>query len=260
MKPHRDEYWLFPTITDWPAFVATVNVICATIKEAIAPAVAGQPRWRLISCDEKTGIQALERLQQRMPAEKGGHLRQEFEYTRHGTLNLIAGIDVATGRLLHHASGPTRNEQDYWVFIEQQVSKLEPDEQVIFLMDQLNTHKSASLVRWVAGQIGFTGSLGIKGKVGILKNQKTRMAFLEQTDHAIRFLFTPKHCSWLNPIENWLARLARSALKNLSVDSLAELERAINAYIEYYNDYLARPFNWKFDGFSLDRPLYCCRS
>ena len=195
-----------------------------------------------------------------MPAERGGHLRQEFEYTRHGTLTLIAGIDVATGRLLHHTLGPRRTEQDYWTFIEDQVSSLEPDEQVIFLMDQLNAHKSASLVRWVAGQIGFTQPLGIKGKQGILKNQKSRMAFLESTEHAIRFLFTPEHCSWLNPIENWFARLARSALKNLSVDSLAELERAINAYIEYYNDCLANPFNWKFDGFSLDRPLYSCQS
>ncbi len=240
--------------------MATVNTICATITEAITPVAGTAAKWRLISCDEKTGIQALERLQQRLAPEQGGYLRQEFEYTRHGTLSLIAGIDVASGRLLHHTLGPTRTEEDYWMFIEAQVSNLEPDEQVIFMMDQLNTHKSASLVSWVAGQIGFNESLGIKGKSGILKSQKTRMAFLEKTDHVIRFLFTPKHCSWLNPIENWFARLGRSALKNLSVKSLTELRHAINAYIDYYNDCLAKPFNWKCDGFSLERPLRSSQS
>jgi transposase len=229
-------------------------VICAAIKEAIHP-TAGQTKWRLISCDEKTGIQALERFQERMSYDQGGYLRQEFEYTRHGTLSLIAGIDVATGQLLHHTLGPTRTEEDYLAFIEAQVLNLEPEEQVIFMMDQLNTHKSASLVRWVAGQIGFTEPLGTKGKNGILKSQKSRMAFLEKTDHQIRFLFTPKHCSWLNPIENWFGRLTRSRLKNLSVSSLNELAEKIESYIEYYNGCLAKAFNWKCDGFSLDRPL-----
>lgn len=205
-------------------------------------------------------MQALERYQQKLPGERGGHLRQEYEYTRHGTLSLIAGIDVASGQLLHYQMGPSRTEQDWLAFIEQQVMALEPDEEVVFLMDQLNTHKSASLVRWVAGQIGYTGDLGCKGGRGILKNQASRMAFLEQSHHPIRFIFTPKHCSWLNPIENWFARLSRSVLKGLSVVSIQELERKVANYITYYNSCLAKAFNWKFDGFDVDRPLTCVRS
>jgi transposase len=229
-------------------------VICETIKQAICPQ-KGIATYRLISCDEKTGIQALERHQQRLSAAKGGYLRQEFEYVRHGTVGLIAGIDVASGNLLHYHLGPTRTEQDYLAFIEAQVADLDSDEKVIFMMDQLNTHKSASLVRWVAGQIGYTGPLGKKGKEGILKSQQSRMEFLQRADHDIRFLFTPKHCSWLNPIENWFGRLSKSALKNLSVSSLDGLTQQIKAYIDYYNECLAIPFNWKFDGFQIDRPL-----
>jgi transposase len=162
---------------------------------------------------------------------------------------------VASGNLLHYHLGPTRTEQDYLAFIEAQVADLDSDEKVIFMMDQLNTHKSASLVRWVAGQIGYTGPLGKKGKEGILKSQQSRMEFLQRADHDIRFLFTPKHCSWLNPIENWFGRLSKSALKNLSVSSLDGLTQQIKAYIDYYNECLAIPFNWKFDGFQIDRPL-----
>jgi transposase len=238
--------------------VATVSIICATIKEAIKP-TEGKKAYRLISCDEKTGMQALKRYQQQMPSDKGGQLRQEFEYTRHGTLCLIAGIDVATGQLCQYTLGPTRTEQDWLCFIEQQVSTLEADEDIVFMMDQLNTHKSASLVRWVAAQVGYAGDLGIKGKSGILKSQTSRMAFLESTHHCIRFVFTPKHCSWLNPIENWFGRLGRSVLNGLSVSSLEELEEKVVAFITYYNGCLAKAFDWLFDGFAIERPLACQR-
>lgn len=231
-------------------------MICDVIKQVCNPkSEPGSYPVRLISCDEKTGIQALQRHQQRQGAEQGGHLRQEFEYVRHGTVGLIAGIDVATGKVGPYHLGPTRTEQDYLAFIELQVSKLTANEKVIFMMDQLNTHKSASLVKWVAGQIGYTGDLGQKGKRGILKNQSSRMEFLEREDHAIRFIFTPKHCSWLNPIENWFGRLSKSALKNLSVMSLPELCERIKSYISYFNESLAVGFNWKFDGFQIGRPL-----
>lgn len=255
MRPDQDEYWLFPKIEDWPAFAATVSLICATIKRALRPPPGGQKPVRLISCDEKTGIQALNRYRERTTDQQGAHLRVEHEYERHGTLTLLAGIDIASGQLTVARTGASRTEHDWLAFIEQQVSQLEPDEEVIFMMDQLNTHKSASLVRWVAGQIGCREELGVKGKSGILKSQASRMAFLERQNHSIRFLFTPKHCSWLNPIENWFARLSRAVLKGLSVASLVELEQRILNYVKYYNNCLAKAFNWQFDGFAEDRPL-----
>lgn len=240
--------------------MANVNIVCATIHQACKRPASGQViPFRLISCDEKTGMQALQRYEQLRDEQKGGYLRREYEYTRHGTTSLIAGIDVASGKLLHYQMGPTRTEMDWLAFIEQQVMAMEADEQIVFMMDQLNTHKSASLVKWVAGQIGYTGELGTKGKTGILKSQSSRMDFLQRSHHCIRFVFTPKHCSWLNPIENWFSRLGRAALKGLSVGSVEELELKIKAYIDYYNGCLAKGFNWRFDGFAIDRPLACQR-
>lgn len=182
-------------------------------------------------------------------------MRQEFEYIRHGTTCLCAGIDVATGQITGYSLGPTRTEQDLLAFVETQVSQLEPEEEVVFLFDQLNTHKSASLVKWVAGQIGHVGSLGVKGVSGILRNQATRMAFLQDPRHTIRFMFTPKHCSWLNPIENWFSRLARRCLKNASFSSVDDLIDKVTNFINYHNDCLAKPFEWNFDGFTKEHPI-----
>jgi hypothetical protein len=97
--------------------------------------------------------------------------------------------------------------------------------------------------------------LGVKGVRGILKSQVSRMKFLQRNEHSIRFVFTPKHCSWLNPIENWFARLSRAALKGRSLSSLDELQQCIVNYIDYYNGCLAKAFNRLSDGFAEDRPL-----
>ena len=84
---------------------------------------------------------------------------------------------------------------------------------------------------------------------------KTRQAFLEDETHSIRFVYTPKHCSWLNPIENWFAKLQKHTIKNGNFSSVKELEGKIEQYIEYYNKCLTKPLNWKFKGFSKDKPL-----
>jgi hypothetical protein len=109
----------------------------------------------------------------------------------------MAAVNVADGKLLHHQLHPTRTEEDFCGFIQQTCQPLLADAQaeVILLADQLNTHVSESLVRWVAQQIGFTRALGKKGHYGILHNQPSRMAFLEEDTHRIRFVFTPKHSS-----------------------------------------------------------------
>jgi hypothetical protein len=109
----------------------------------------------------------------------------------------MAAVNVADGKLLHHQLNPTRTEDDFCGFIQQTCQPLLADAQaeVIFLADQLNTHLSESLVRWVAQQIGFTAELGKKGHRGILHNQPSRMAFLEDNTHRIRFVFIPKHSS-----------------------------------------------------------------
>lgn len=207
------------------------------------------PHTHLISVDEKTGIQALERLEDRAPKKQGGHWRREFEYVRHGTTTLMAGYNLGDGTLAHQRIHPTRKEEDFLLFIQQTTALFPSEDSIIFLADQLNTHMSASLVQWVAGQIGFEGDLGKKNHTGILKNRNTRKAFLEDSDHRIRFVFTPKHCSWLNPVENWFAKLQRHILTQGNFSSVLQLEQAIYDYILYYNRYLSKPMQWKFKGF-----------
>ena len=111
------------------------------------------------------------------------------------------------------------------------------------------THQSESLVVWIAEQIGFKDELGKKGSRGILKNMQTRQSFLENPQHRIQFVFTPKHCSWLNPIENWFAKLQRHVITYGNFSSVKELENKIEAYIGFYNRHLIKPLKWKFKGF-----------
>lgn len=130
-------------------------------------------------------------------------------------------------------------------------------DKVVILSDQLNTHLSETLVRFVAEQGGYTREdLGVKGESGILKNMQTRKYFLESEYHRIRFIFTPKHCSWLNPIENWFAKLQRHTIKNGNFLSVNELKAKIRRYIDFYNDRLAKPLKWKFKGFSKAKKLF----
>jgi hypothetical protein len=89
----------------------------------------------------------------------------------------------------------------------------DPDAKWVFIADQLNTHKSASLVGCLAKLCGVKTALGEKGKSGILLNMASRAEFLQDTEHRIRFVYTPKHCSWLNQVEIWFGMLSRRLLK-----------------------------------------------
>ncbi len=122
-------------------------------------------------------------------------------------------------------------------------------------MDRLNTHMSASLVEWVATQIGPEQDLGVKGQEGILKGMGTRKAFLERADHRARIVFTPKHCSWLNPIENWFGKLQRHVITGGIFSSVEELEKSIREYVAFYNKCLPKPLKWKFKGFTKNKKL-----
>ena len=178
-------------------------------------------------------------------------------YTPHGTTTWMAAYNVASGSIIHHQLNPTGTEEDFCYFIQQSCQPLlaDPEAEVILLADQLNRHLSESLVKWVAKQIGFIAHLGIKGQCGILHNQVSRMAFLEEHSHRIRFGFTPKHCSWLNPIENYFAKLQRQVIKNASFTSIKQLKAKIQEYIYDYNACLAKPIKWKFKGWHKDKPL-----
>lgn len=127
----------------------------------------------MVSTDEKTGMQALERLHETKPVRPGLIERVEFEYIRHGTVCLMANFDVATGRVISPSIGPTRTEADFVAHVEATVGQ-DPDAGWIFVVDQLDTHRSAKLVELIANRCGIEEDLGIKGKSGVLKSKKTR--------------------------------------------------------------------------------------
>ncbi|MFP4342210.1 MAG: transposase [Cyclobacteriaceae bacterium] len=213
------------------------------------------PKRHLISVDEKTGIQALEHLEGRAPDSRSAYKRIEFEYVRHGTTCLMAATDVGKGRVAQYRLGAERKEPDFPAFIQATVACYPPTDEILILADQLNTRFSESLVRWAASRWlasvnGFEADLGKKGRKGILKNTQSRMAFLETSTHRVRFVYTPKHCSWLNPVENWFAKLQRHIIQKGNFSSVGDLIGKIEAYIDFHNRCLVKPLKWKFKGFS----------
>lgn len=236
------EEWLH-TCRDQAGFDQRVEEICQLYREAQQLESEG---IHVVSVDEKTGIQAVERLAS-TPMTKGQIARRDSEYKRHGTQCLIANLEIATGRILKPTVKATRTEEDFLNHIKQTV-ETDPYGHWIFIVDQLNTHKSESLVRFVAAQCYIADDLGIKGKNGILQTQESRMEFLADTTHRIRFVYTPKHTSWMNQIECWFSLISRHLLRRLSVGSKERLRELILDYIDYYNHTTARPFRWLYRG------------
>jgi len=151
-----------------------VRKICETYADA--------PRFHqegahVISTDEKTSIQALERLHPTLPSRPGQIERVEFEYHRHGTLCLTANFDVVTGKVIEPTIGPTRTEADFVAHIMRTVDT-DSAATWIFVLDQLNTHKSEALVRLVAARSGIESDLGVKGEAGVLETMARGVALI----------------------------------------------------------------------------------
>ena len=197
----------------------------------------------LVSTDEKTGMQALERLHPDLPAGPGRVQRREYEYQRHGTLCLTANLEVWCGWVIAPTLGPTRTEADFLAHVQQTVAT-DPAAGWVFIVDNLNTHQSESLVVWVAQTCGLQEDVGVKGKRGVLKSQASRMTFLSDKGHRIRFVYTPKHTSWLNQVEIWFSILVRKLLRRASFTSVEDLRARVLAFIDYFNRTMAKPIRW----------------
>ncbi len=203
----------------------------------------------VVSTDELTGIQALERKAPTKPLRPGLVERREFEYERHGTLTAIVNFEVATGQVTEASLGPTRTEADFAAHIARTLEK-DPAGVWIFVADRLNIHQSVSLVDLVAHQCGLTEEVARLRAQGGLKAMASRAAWLSDPTHRIQFVYTPTHTSWLNQIEMWFSMLVRRALRRGNFPSLAALRERILAFIADYNQ-TAKPFQWTYKG----RPL-----
>ena len=227
------------------AFNAQGMDVCAADNDAIV--LSHTRGLHTVSLDEQTGIQAIQRIAPDLLPRPGRIARREYEYKRHGTLCLFGHLDVVSGKLLAPMVQETRTEEDFLKNIENLVA-LDAEGHWRFITDNLNTHVSESLVRYVAKACEVGDDLGLKGRCGILKSMASRRAFLSDTTHRIHFLYTPKHCSWLNQIEIWFGVLRRKLTRYGSFPSREDLHDRIHRFIEYYNTQLAHPYRWTCDG------------
>jgi transposase len=248
LQPHKSRYWLNTTEEDPELFQAQVQMVCVTYHDA--PGLYFQHNTHTFCVDEMTGIQALERIAATKPMTFGKRERREFEYERHGTLTLIGNFEVATGELVAPTLGPTRTEEDFVAHIEKTVA-LDPEAGYVFVSDNLNIHQSASLVELVARLCDIKEDLGKKEVRGVLKSMKSRQEFLSDLSHRIRFVYTPKHSSWLNQIEVVFGVVMRKVVRRGNFKSIEDLRGKLQAFIEYFNDVFAKPFKWTCTG----RPL-----
>lgn len=161
VQPHRKKMWLNTTEKDREKFQAEVENVCRTYLEAPARAADGV---HTVSVDEATSLQAIERNAPDKPAQPDRVPKQEFEYTRHGTTTLTAGLNVVTGMIVCPTLEATRTEAEFVAHISRTVDT-DPDAEWIFVVDRLNTHLSEGLVNLVAERCGLPDVLGKKTKV-----------------------------------------------------------------------------------------------
>lgn len=234
--------WLHTPIEDEELFNEQVASICNLYTDASNLHAQGV---HLVSCDEKTGIQALERII--TPMKSGRVARQDPKYERHNTLCLIANFEVATGKIIAPTVGNTRTEEDFVLHIKNTIDTA-PEAKWIFIADNLNTHQSEGLVKLVAKRLEINDDLGLKGKSGILKSMESRAKFLSDVSHRIQIVYTPKHASWLNQVEIWFGILSNRLLKRLSSKSTDELKDKILSFVAYFNETMAKAFKWTYKG------------
>ncbi len=243
LQPHRSRYWL--NAKPDPQKEEKIRVVGARYQQAQQAAARGELTF---SVDEMTGIQALARIAPDQPMKPGQPVRREFEYERHGTLSLLAGLDVAGGQVQAYCR-PTRNEADFLDLINGLVQAHPQAVGFTFVLDNLNTHQSESLARYVARDAAIAEStLGVKGEQGVLQSQESRAGFLSDPTHRIRFCYTPKHASWMNQIEIWFGILVRKVIRRGNFASLANLQQKLEAFVDYFNRTMAKPFKWTYQG------------
>src|SRR5579863_10318207 len=204
LKPHRIERYM---ASDDPYFeTKAADIIGLYVKP---------PQHAAVFCvDEKTAIQARDRLDPVLPLSPGRMERHGFEYRRNGTLSLYAALDVKTGKV-QGKTAERHTSAEFVDFLEQVVSGCKPRQEIHIILDNLSAHKTSQVE-----------------------------LFLERNAQ-VKLHFTPTYSSWLNQVEIWFARLEREVIARGIFTSVQDLSRKLMRYIRAYSK-TARPFKWKY--------------
>ena len=240
LKPHKSEYWLNSHDEDFDAKAQRICQLYVGALEAYA-----QDRL-VICCDEKSGMQVLERKAPTKPAQPGRRERREHEYIRHGTRVLINSLVVATGQIAW-TLGATRKAPDFVAHLKRAYQRLPHMKHDDWVMDNLNTHWSLEVCRLVARWCG------VPFEPHKLKTGPQRRAFLSDPSHRHVFHFTPKHGSWLNQAALFFGVLQRRFLARGSFTSIKDFERRLERFLKDYNVRHAHPYRWTYTGEPLVR-------
>jgi len=246
LKPHKSQYWCNTTEKDSELFQQQVEVVCQTYLDA--PQLYCEFNTHTVCVDEMTSLQANERRAETKLAKPGQTAKEEFQYTRHGTVCVTGNWHVVRGQLISPTISETRDNHDFAKHIERTIAA-DPTAGWVFVVDNLNTHCGEPLVRMVADQLGIDQTtLGAAKKQGVLNTMATRRAFLSDPSHRIRFVFLPKHSSWLNQIEIIFGIINRRVMRLGSFTSKFDLVEKLRRFIDYFNETIASPMNWTYTG------------
>jgi len=247
LQPPKSRSWLHAE----PDALAEEKMADLTTLYAHAPALlaAGE---RGLSTDAMPGSQALERKHPTRLLEPGQEERRAFAYLRRGTLPLSAHGAVAPGMVVAPSLGPTRTAEDVVTHITRTVTGDDEATRWHFVLDHLNIHQAASLVRLVAEHEGLEEDLGQKGTRGMLRAMVTRAAFLSDPTHTLVCHYPPKHAAWRHQIERWCSIVVRKLLKRASCTSVEDWRARGLALVQYFNATRAQPFQWTYG----QKPLY----
>ncbi len=201
LKPHRTETFKFSTDPD----------LEAKIRDVVGLYLAPPERAIVLSVDEKTQIQALDRTQPMLPMKPGQVERHTHDYKRNGTTHLFAALEVATGKVTTQTRA-RHTAADFLAFLRQ-VERAYPDGELHVVLDNVSSHKTPAVREWLE-------------------------------DHPrISFHFTPTSASWMNQIETWFGILSRQAIRRGSFRSVKELIAMIDAFTAQWNEG-STPFHW----------------
>lgn len=204
LKPHRMERYM---ASDDPEFEAKAADVIGLYLDP--------PQHAAVFCvDEKTAIQALDRLDPVLPFSPGRLERHGFEYYRHGTLSLYAALDTKTGAVVGRTAA-SHTSEDFVLFLDELVASQPQGQEIHVILDNLSAHKSKRVQEFLAGH------------------------------PQVHFHFTPTYSSWLNQVELWFSKVERDVIARGVFTSVKDLSKKLLRYIRQYNRD-AKPFRWKY--------------